>query len=55
MFVLTLSHFVYVAMRGGTMFYYFQLLRRSSQAARVLAERGSAAGDRRACRTAGIR
>jgi glycoside/pentoside/hexuronide:cation symporter, GPH family len=23
MFVLTLSHFVYVAMRGGTMFYYF--------------------------------
>jgi len=24
MFVLTLSHFVFVAMRGGTMFYYFQ-------------------------------
>ncbi|MGH7619747.1 MAG: MFS transporter [Gemmatimonadaceae bacterium] len=24
MFVLTLSHFVYVAMRGGTMFYYFR-------------------------------
>jgi Na+/melibiose symporter-like transporter len=23
MFILTLSHFVYVAMRGGTMFYYF--------------------------------
>ncbi|AHG92049.1 sugar (Glycoside-Pentoside-Hexuronide) transporter [Gemmatirosa kalamazoonensis] len=24
MFVLTISHFVFVAMRGGTMFYYFQ-------------------------------
>ena len=24
MFVLTLSHFIFVAMRGGTMFYYFQ-------------------------------
>ena len=50
MFVLTLSHFIFVAMRGGTMFYYFQYYVDQDAPVRVPAAPRPAAGDGRAAR-----